>query len=134
MRVLFRSVRAPVRFAWALDPHAELAPTAPHVAESREYWLLVDAAELARGIDVSTTAPGAVIRLSPADGRTIDPDAVRLAKAGRAIAAPLAFAQRHDAATMRAAGLDVPDGSAVVRIAAAQGAGTFRLQAKTGGR
>src|SRR5688572_26940566 len=77
--------RAPVRFAWALDPRTELAPSAPHVAESREYWLLVDAAELARGIDLQTTAPGAVVRLSPADGRAIDPGAVRLAKSGRAI-------------------------------------------------
>lgn len=126
--------RAPVRFAWKLDPHAELAATAPHVAESREYWRLVDADELKRGIELQTTAPGAVVRLSPADGRTIDPAAVRLEKSGRPIAAPLAFEQRHDAATMRAAGLDVPDGSAVVRIAPVHGAGTFRLAAPAAGR
>jgi hypothetical protein len=121
--------RKPVAFAWALDPTAGLAAPAPHAAESREYWFVADAGELARGVDVSTTAPGAVIRLSPADGRArIDPGAVRLRKAGKAIADAQAFAQRHDAATMRAAGLDVPDGSAVLRIAADQGAGTFRLQ------
>lgn len=126
--------RAPVRFAWALDPKGELAATAPHVAESREYWFLVEGVELKRGIDVQTTAPGAVVRLSPADGAAIDPAAVRLAKAGTPIAAPLAFDQRHDAAAMRAAGLDVPDGSAVVRIAGHLGAGTFRLAAPAGGR
>lgn len=134
--------RAPVRFAWALDPSAPLEATTPHVAESREYWRLVDAAELERGIDLQTTAPGAVVRLSPADGKAIDPAAIRLSTrtattAGARetpIAAPLAFEQRHDAAAMRAAGLDVPDGSAVVRIAKSHGAGTFRLQAPASGR
>jgi hypothetical protein len=128
--------RKPVSFAWALDPAAALETVAPHVAESREYWFVAEAGELARGIDVQTTAPGVVIRLSPAEGgAAIDPAAVRLSKAGRVVADPLAFAQRHDAATMRAAGMDVPDGSAVVRIAAGQGAGTFRLQvAQASGR
>jgi hypothetical protein len=127
--------RKPVAFAWALDPAAELATVPAHVAESREYWLLADAGELARGIELRTTAPGAVIRLSPTDARTtILPKAVRLAKAGRPLADALAFSQRHDAAAMRAAGLDVPDGSAVLRIAPMHGAGAFRLQAQAEGR
>ena len=60
--------RAPVQFAWALDPGQAVAAAAPEVMESRSFWRTVEAAELARGVELELSAPGAVIQLSPAAG------------------------------------------------------------------
>ena len=121
--------RQPVSFAWALDPMAELSRPAPHLAESREYWIQADAAELQRGLSIDTTAPGAVIRLSPVDGRAaVDPSLLQVSKAGRRIAQPQSFQRSANAAQLRAAGMDVPDGSAVVQLAREHGQGRFQLQ------
>jgi hypothetical protein len=121
--------RQPVSFAWALDPMAGLSRPAPHLAESREYWTQVDAAELQRGISIDTTAPGAVIRLSPADGRAaVDPSLIRVSKSGRMIAQPQSFQRTANAAQLRQAGMDVPDGSAIVQLAKEHGQGRFQLQ------
>ena len=38
--------RKPVAFSWALDPNEALSDPAPFLAESREYWMTVEAAEL----------------------------------------------------------------------------------------
>ncbi|WP_363797184.1 DUF4785 domain-containing protein [Lysobacter firmicutimachus] len=118
--------RAPVRFSWALDPYAPLtADTQPSVVESREYWQEADGAELQRGLDLSTSAPGALIRVSPVAGAAQVPaDAVQLRRAGR----PVALAQRNDAAQLQAAGLQVADGSAAVQLAAEAGPGHYALQ------
>ena len=62
--------RKPVSFAWALDPWAELEAPAPFVAESREYWALAEASEMQAGLSIDTTAPGALIRVSPAAGKS----------------------------------------------------------------
>jgi hypothetical protein len=121
--------RQPVSFAWALDPMAALSRPAPHLAESREYWTQVDAAELQRGISIDTTAPGAVIRLSPVDGRAaVDPTLIRVSKSGRMIAQPQSFQRTANAAQLRQAGMDVPDGSAIVQLAKEHGQGRFQLQ------
>ena len=121
--------RQPVSFAWALDPMAGLSRPAPHLAESREYWTQVDAAELQRGISIDTTAPGAVIRLSPVGGRAaVDPSLIRVSKAGRSIAQPQSFQRTANAAQLRQAGMDVPEGSAIVQLAKEHGQGRFQLQ------
>jgi hypothetical protein len=121
--------RQPVAFAWALDPYAGLATPAPYLAESREFWAMADATELQAGLAIDTTAPGAVIRISPAVGsRAVDPDRVRMLKGGRLIAEPQSFERRTNAAQLKAAGMDVPDGSAIVQLAREQGQGRFQLQ------
>jgi len=121
--------RKPVSFAWALDPQAELDAQAPFVAESREFWAVVEASELQGGLAIDTTAAGAVIRISPAQGgRAVDPDQVRMLKNGRPIAEPQTFQRKNNAAQLRAAGMDVPDGSAVVQLAQEQGQGRFQVQ------
>jgi len=81
--------RAPVSFAWALDPAAPLADPAPTAAVSREFWQTVDAAALAAGMPVTLTASGALIRVSPARGaRALAPERLQLRNAGGA-AVPL---------------------------------------------
>ena len=118
--------RAPVGFSWALDPYAPLTAAAqPTVAESREYWQETDGAELQRGLDLSTSAPGALIRVSPVAGAAPVPaDAVQLRRGGQAVA----LAKRNDAAQLQAAGLQVADGSAAVQLADQAGPGRYALQ------
>lgn len=121
--------RAPVSFAWALDPWAELDAQTPFVAESREYWALAEASELQAGLAIETTAPGALIRVSPATGsRAVQPGQLRMLRGGKPIAEPESFQRRANAAQLKAAGMDVPDGSAIVQLAAEQGKGRFQVQ------
>lgn len=121
--------RKPVSFGWALDPYAELRSPERFQAESREYWMQTDAAELRRGLDIDTTSAGALIRLSPADGQArIELAELRLLRNGQAIDAGKAFAQSAGEAQLREAGMDVSAGTAVVRLEPALGQGRFRLQ------
>lgn len=116
--------RAPVRFSWALDPTEDLRQPEPFVVESREYWQTVDAAELERGVEVSTSAPGAIIRVSPAHaGAAVDVDALRVTRGGRSVA----LARRNDGARLRAAGMPVNERAAAVQLADAAQAGRYRL-------
>lgn len=121
--------RKPVSFAWALDPQAGVEAQAPFVAESREFWAVAEASEMQAGLAIDTTAAGAVIRISPAEGgRAVDPDRVRMLKNGRLIAEPQTFQRKTNAAQLKAAGMDVPDGSVVVQLAKEQGQGRFQVQ------
>ncbi|MFT3805486.1 DUF4785 domain-containing protein [Arenimonas sp.] len=121
--------RKPVHFAWGLDPHAELRNAERFTAESREYWMQADAGELRRGLDIETTSPGALIRLSPADHQArVDLSMVRLSRGGEAIDARKAFAQSAGESQLREAGMDVSAGTAVLRLEPALGQGRFRLQ------
>lgn len=118
--------RAPVTFAWKLDPHAPLSASPPHVAESREYWQTVEGAELRRGVEVTTTAPGAVIRLSPARG------SAALRATDIAVGnnrGPARLEQLANAEELRAAGMDTDDGTAVVKLADEHVAGRYSLRA-----
>ena len=121
--------RKPVSFAWALDPQAAVEAQASFVAESREFYAVAEASEMQAGLAIDTTAAGAVIRISPAEGgRAVDPDQVRMLRNGRLIAEPQTFQRKTNAAQLKAAGMDVPDGSAVVQLAKEQGQGRFQVQ------
>jgi len=121
--------RKPVSFQWTLDPGAELKTAAPFVSESREYWTQVDATELQRGFGIDTTAPGAVVRVSPI-GKALPADAghIRLFKSGTAIKPDNAFAHRASAEQLQQAGMDVSKGSTVVQFNPQLGQGRFQLQ------
>src|SRR5690606_35896429 len=94
--------RVPVSFAWKLDPEVRLQPAAPFEAESREYWMTVDDAELERGVDVNLTAPGALIRVSPSRGaRAMAPSQLRVSQNGR----PVKIGSLANAAQLQAAGM-----------------------------
>lgn len=118
--------RAPVRFSWALDPNAELvADPAPAAVESREYWQETDAAALQRGLEVATSAPGALIRVSPVAGAAeVAADSVRITRAGQ----PVGALKRTGAEQLRAAGLAVGKGTAAVQLAADAAPGRYAVQ------
>lgn len=125
--------RAPVQFSWALDPNAELVvDAAPDAVESREYWQETDGATLQRGLEVATSAPGALIRVSPIAGAAQVPaDAVRISQSGRNVIA----AKRTGAEQLQAAGLAVGAGTAAVQLGADAAPGHYAVQvAQASGR
>lgn len=124
--------RAPVSFSWALDPKASLSAPATFAAESREYWQTVEGAELQQGVNLTTTAPGAVIRISPARGAV----ALNAADFGvRSRTRPIRLERAAGAEELRAAGMEVDTGTAVLKLARENAAGHYSLHsAKAKGR
>ena len=119
--------RAPVSFSWALDPQSALALPPPHTAESREYWQTVAGVDLQEGVQLRTTAPGAVIRISPAGG-SAPLNTARISITGDGKATRLEQAANAD--ELRAAGMDVDAGTAVVKLGREHAGGDYALHAK----
>lgn len=123
--------RAPVSFAWALDEHAVLQRPTPHISESREFWRRIKADELVEGTVIHTTAPGAVLRLSPMAGSgktTVTTRQLVLQHDGVTYSGDDAFDQLADTTQLKAAGLDLPERSIAMRLRRDLGAGEFRLK------
>ena len=125
--------RQPIQVSWALDPAAPLdAAPQPVRRESREYWRDVSDAELQRGVDLATTAPGAIIRLSPGkDSARIRPADLRVQIAGRQFDGNAATRHVADTAQLQAAGMDATDASLALQLRPDLGAGRTTLQAPT---
>lgn len=134
----FALEREPVQFAWRLNPAQAIEAPQPFVQESREFWSNVDAAELQRGMRIDTTAPGAVIRISPALGARPTPLAIddfELQVGTRTLPAGQAFEVAADHAALQAAGTDFPAGTIAFRLRPELGEGTVHLRhARAGGR
>lgn len=127
-----RLERAPIAASWALDADAPLdARPQPFVRESREYWVDASAAELKAGLALPLSSNGALIRLSPVHGSAGTIDASRLVVRARGGTYDAATALRNVAADadLRTAGMDVPQGSVVLRLSDAVGAGRVELVA-----
>ena len=129
--------RQPVAVAWAMDPAAELSTQAPHLAQSREYWAAVDGSQLKSGFPLTTTAPGALVRISPeirAKSGAVDPGEVRLLRNGQPLPAS-AFKRLATTEQLQKAGMDVSDGTVIVQLDDSVGQGRFQLQlGKASGR
>lgn len=129
--------RQPVAVAWAMDPAAELSTQTPHLAQSREYWAAVDGSQLKSGFPLTTTAPGALVRISPeirAKSGAVDPGEVRLLRNGQPLPAS-AFKRLATTEQLQKAGMDVSDGTVIVQLDDAVGQGRFQLQlGKASGR
>jgi hypothetical protein len=117
--------RAPVQFAWALDPGQPVAAPQVEVMESRSFWRTVEAAELQRGLELELSAPGAVIQLSPAPGaRPLPAQSLHVRDAGNRVLPTRAF----DTAQLQQAGMPVAAGTAMVKLEAGD-MGRYRVQA-----
>ncbi|MDW8479423.1 MAG: hypothetical protein RML12_05805 [Xanthomonadales bacterium] len=123
--------RALLQFAWPLDPQTELDfRPEPFLAESREFWTLVEPAELAAGFRFVTTAPGALIRLSPAGqakGGRLDLAGLAIEVDGRRLAAEHALASLAADAELKRAGAEFPEGTVAFRLRPELGAGPSAL-------
>lgn len=118
--------RAPVQFAWALDPADSVVAATPEVMESRSFWRTVDAAQLQQGMELVLSAPGAVIQLSPTPGaRALPAPALQVRDAANRLQATRAF----DSAQLQQAGMPVAAGTTLVKLEGA-GAGQYRLRAE----
>ncbi|UXI66724.1 DUF4785 family protein [Tahibacter amnicola] len=122
--------RAPVAMSWALDGKEPLAAVpAPFTAESREYWRDADEAALRRGVVLTTTSPQALVRISPHAGNTakLRPDELVIRAGGRQFAADEAIERLADAEALRQAGMDVAEGTVILKLAAILGKGEVEL-------
>jgi len=128
--------RKAVSFSYALNPQNELSTSTPFTAESREFWMQTDGNELSKGLMIDTTAPGALIRISPATGAAaIVPGNMKLLRNGKAIDNAKAFSQQANTDQLQKAGMDVGNGTAIVKIADGLGEGRFQLMVpKASGR
>ncbi len=126
------SERAPVSFSWALEAGAVVDAPRPYLAESREFWSVVDSNALKAGLRIDTTAPGALIRISPSDHSkraALGIEGLRLRQDGREIGAVDAFAVSANAAQLKEAGADFGEGTIALRLDPELGAGRFELVA-----
>lgn len=118
--------RAPVSFSWKLDPTQAISTPQPHVAQSREYWQTVDAADLDRGVALKMSAPGSLIRISPTQGARAlrSADLQILDSQGAAKVQTLASAEQ-----LAKAGMDVQAGTVIAKLAPQEGADTYTVRA-----
>ena len=133
--------RDPVAVSYALDMDTPLALNAkPEPIESREYWRKISGAELNRGIDLPTTAPGAMLRVSaqsPAGQASknavlIEPEGLLLrSPAGREQSLSASASSLYQAAKDEPAALPVLRGGVAAKLDADLGVGVFQLKAKT---
>ncbi len=117
--------RAPVSFSWKLDPTQALRASQPHVAQSREYWETVDAAALDRGVQLKMSAPGSLIRISPAQGaRALRSDELQISNSqGAAKIENIASAKQ-----LTDAGMDVQNGTVIAKLGNQEGAGNYTIR------
>jgi hypothetical protein len=127
-----------VSFAWAIAADSDLQAAAPYVAESREFWSLQSPAQLAKGFEFAISSPGALIRISPAEGRkaaAVTLDALMLSFDGRPLVEGAGILRSATAEQVKALGADFGDGSLVVQLDPALGRGQLELRlVKAGGR
>ena len=123
--------RQPIQVSWALNSTEALQATPPPVQrESREYWREVSDIELQRGVELSTTAPGAIIRLSPGKGGArIQPADLKLQIDGKRFDGNTAARHVADTAQLQAAGMAATDASTALQLRPELGAGRTTVQA-----
>lgn len=126
--------RRPVSMSWAIDPAQALEsrPTV-FIQQSREYWIDASEDELHAGLALSTSANGALIRLSPHAGNTsvIDVATLSFRANGKLYANTDAVHTAADEDELRAAGMDAPAGSLVVKLNDSLGSGRIEMIAPT---
>lgn len=112
--------RETVRYAHVLDADASIAAVQqPFVAQSREYWLDVSAAQLASGVSLPITSRGAVLRLSPLSAHKADAvsvDQIELIQSGQVMDAATAFDRVADAQALKSAGMSVGEQTIAMRL------------------
>lgn len=122
--------RTPVAVSWALDPSESLADRPQtFVQQSREYWLDATEAELRRGVALPTTADAALIRISPhGDNHSrLKVDDLVIRNGGVELDGRAATQSLVDETALRAAGMDVPEGTVIARLSPAAGSGRLEL-------
>ncbi|AKS40808.1 DUF4785 domain-containing protein [Wenzhouxiangella marina] len=130
---------APINFAWGPEQALQGRPFngGPTPAEgdrpqatSRGYFVDVTGAELARGVELPLSAPGAVIRVSALESGSrlsLDPAALRLNMNGRPISADFGQGNVATGRDLRDQGMRVPEDSLAFRLGRDSSAGQLQL-------
>lgn len=122
---------APVSFTWAAEAgYAGQAGMQPISVDSRQYWVDIDGQALSRGVDLPTTAPGAVIRISALEANSrlsLDIAQLELAVNGRSLN-PGQLSDVATGAQMREQGLQVPQDSIAFRMPQDASAGLLNVR------
>ncbi len=128
-----------VSLSWPLAEGTALTAAEPFVSHSREYFVDLTAGDLAQGVPIYTTAPGALVRFNPAAGEeaelaakvAIEPAALVLVDgSGKSWSAGSGMELMAGADQLKAAGAPFAPGTSAFRIREDLGAGTFELRAE----
>ncbi len=145
MQILNRS-NSDVMVSWPLPNNIELAPVSSYRASSKAYWLTVSNKQLQQGVRLQTTAPGAVIQLSPlqsANGATTTlnaptdsspPDSSRFTltdKQGKQYPLTTASALSVSTAQLNNTAISFAPGGLIVQLKDSLGSGEFILRSNT---
>src|SRR3546814_5336687 len=98
----------------------------------QQFWANVSAKQLQRGYAIDTTAPGAVIRISPqagSDRTTLSLSDLELSVSGKYAPASRAVERATTSDELRQAGADFSDGTMVFRVRPEIGPGLLELRA-----
>lgn len=132
--------RDTVYFSWNLNADAALTAPAPHVAESREYFMDVDAASMRSGVAIKTTARGSVVKLSPngvgaeTKSKSLIADDIVVRIGGESVQLRDFAARVDDSKKLAASGVAFAPGSLTFLIDDARGAASFEVALKSADR
>lgn len=120
-------------YSFAVGQDSKFAITqSQHVpaTQSREYSLDVNGQSLQRGVSLTTSAPGALVRISAADGRSaVEPQMMNISqKGGKSFAKGSGFDMLVDSNAMQAQGVGFQRGTTGFKLADNLGQGEFTLQ------
>jgi len=124
--------REVVHFSWAVSGKIDQkAASKPYVGESRGYWMQVSDVELSKGVDIFTSAPGSVVKITPQAGSAaIDPVDMELRDSrGGIFRGSEAMDLVVGDAQMRASGTPFPRGTSAFRVSAKRTPGHYTLHA-----
>lgn len=126
-----RTETQPISVSWALPHDSSVeSDTQPFTRSSREYWMDVSASQLQQGVKLPVTAPGALIRVSPGDAQVgrLKASDIHVQLGRQSLSASDATSQLADTQSLRAAGMDVPEASMVLKLKPELGSGIATLQ------
>ena len=136
--------RDTVHFSWNLNTDTAITVPTPHIAESREFYMDVDAASMRRGVAINTTARGSVVKLSPSSAganpksqskpKPLSVDDVVVRLGDESIALRDFAARVDDSKKLAASGVAFAPGSLAFLIDDARGAASFEVALKSADR
>lgn len=131
-----------VKFSWKIDSGFVPSPSnvLSSTSESVEYWQNITGAELNKGLEIATAAPGALVRISEKAGpsqigraqkalKGIEPLALEvITPNGKKMANGSAMALKASPQTLRDAGSPFPNGTTGFQLKESLGHGKFTLR------
>jgi Domain of unknown function (DUF4785) len=132
--------RDTVHFSWNLNADAAITAPVPHMAESREFYMDVDAASMRGGVAIKTTARGSIVKLSPSSAgenaktKSLSADDIVVRIGGESIQLRDFAARVDDSKKLAASGVEFAPGSLAFLIDDARGATSFEVALKSADR